>query len=88
MILAAPAGMATAIVPSGPAITTTAGYGLATRAFLRRRENHSSKDKGNHANKRQRENSDVHPSGWGHLSRAHFPCVGSQFGSTKRKRSP
>ena len=87
MTLAAHAAMPTVVgmaaKPSTVA-TTAPGNGLAMRAFLRRRKNHSSKGKGYSADKHQQQDSEVHPSGCGHLSLDLFPRLGRQFNSTTR----
>jgi hypothetical protein len=40
--------------------------GLTTRTFFWRGQNHTPKDKGNHADEHQKQNSEMHPTGLGH----------------------
>ena len=76
--------MAAAINQAAAVTTTCAGNSLALRAIFRRGKNHSSKDKGNHAGENQQQDSDVYPSGLGHLNLVLFPRIGSQFNSIER----
>jgi len=65
-----------------PAIAT--GDGLALRAFSWRGKDRVPKKKENDAGEHQQQNSEMHPSGCGHLNLAQFPRLGRQFNSTER----
>lgn len=78
MLVAAAINRAAAVTATG------AGYSLALRAIFRRRKNHAPKDKRNHADERQQQNSDMQPSGLGHPISPLFPRPGCQFNSTMR----
>lgn len=54
----------------------------AMRAFPGSGKNHSSEDKGDHADERQQQNSDMQPSGLGHPISPLFSRPGRQFDST------
>lgn len=84
MTLAAPAmpaivGMAATIAST---VATATGNGLACRTFLRCGQNHASKEKDHSASEHHQQDSEMHPSGWGHLSLALFPRLGRHFNST------
>lgn len=59
-----------------------AGNGLAMRRLLRCRKNHPPKDKGDHADEHQQQNSEMYPTGLGHPISPLFPRPGRQFDST------
>jgi hypothetical protein len=50
--------------------------------FLWRGKNHAPKEKKDDTGEHQQHDSDVHPSGWGHLNLARFQRPRSQFNST------
>lgn len=50
------------------------GNSLTLRAFFRCGQNHASKDKGNRADKHQQQNSEMHPTGLGHLNSPLLPA--------------
>ncbi|TIO08594.1 hypothetical protein [Mesorhizobium sp.] len=85
---AATIGMAAMPVIAAAAAILSAGEEVIARTVSWSGETLRAKEKDDSADERQQQNSDVHPSGWGHLGLALFPRVGSQSGSTKRKRSP
>ena len=59
-----------------------ASNSLTARTFFWRGQDHTPKKKGHRAGKHQQQNSEMHPSGWGHLNSALFPRPGRQFSST------
>ncbi|WP_162256713.1 hypothetical protein [Mesorhizobium sp. Root695] len=61
-----------------------ASNGLTARTFFWRGQKHAPKEKENDAGEHQQQNSEMHPSGWGHLNSALFPRLGRQFNSTMR----
>jgi hypothetical protein len=83
MRLVSIAPMATTIVSAMafiPAIKT----GLAPRTFSWRGKDHAPKGKDHRAHEHQQQNSEMHPSGFGHPNLAQFPRFGRQFHSTER----
>ena len=64
--------------------STGAANGLAVRTLHRRRQNHFSKKKRDHADERQQQNSKMYPTGLGHLTSPPFPRPGHQFDSTRQ----
>lgn len=75
--------MGKAIIP-GANIPIAVPNALAVCTVFRRGKNHSSKDKGDHADERQQQNSDLQPSGLGHPISPLFPRPGRQFNNIVR----
>ncbi|PWJ93461.1 hypothetical protein C8D77_101140 [Mesorhizobium loti] len=59
-----------------------AGNGLTARTFFWRGQNHAPKEKENDAGEHHQQNSEMHPSGRGHLNSPLFRLPGRQFNST------
>ena len=74
---------AIAIIPGVAAIAAPAS-GLTLRALSWRGKDHAPKEKDHRASKDQQQNSEMHPSGCGHLSLDLFPRLERQFNSTER----
>ena len=87
-LVARPAITATAVVRmaamSSTVVTAADANALAMRAFPGCGQNHSAKDKGDHADEREQQNSDMQPCGLGHPISPLFPRPERQFDSTMR----
>lgn len=76
--------MAAAVNQAAAVTTTGAGNSLALRAFFLCGQNHPSKDKGHYAGKNKKQDSEMYPTGLGHLNSPVFPPPERQFNSTMR----
>ncbi|TRC83945.1 hypothetical protein FJV76_32055 [Mesorhizobium sp. WSM4303] len=81
--MAAAIMMGKSVIP-GANIPTAVLNALAVRTLLRRRKNQSPKDKGDHADEHQQQNSKMYPTGLGHPTSPLFPRLGRQFDSTRQ----
>lgn len=71
---------AIAIIPG--VATTAEAYGLTVRALFWRGQNHAPKEKENSAGEHHQQDSEMYPTGLGHLNSPLFPRPGRQFIST------